>query len=615
MASNPPFQVEDQTDEDFFDKLVDDEFGPPATTGSNPPLADGSDSDDAKAFANLSVGEVGHAFDDFGAEGEKDCADAGTESVGAHAEERNSLVSSNSMGCDSVLESSNDGIGSEFPSDSSVSKSSGSGGLAVKEVGWNSFHADLDSVQNGSKGVGSYSDFFSELGVGSGDFPGNVGDTLNNEAKIVSAKGECVADGVNNSVNYANHQEGQVYGASLEQSTNVQDLNSSQYWDNLYPGWKFDQNTGQWYQVDGCDATAVADVHDSAGDWGAVSDRKTEVSYMQQAAQSVMETVTETSTTESVYSQGNNGYPDHMVFDPQYPGWYYDTIVQEWRALDTYTPSIQSTALTHDQQQHQNGFVSPGSFNQINDSLYGNYGQADNYASQGFGGQGQDRSWAGAYSNNNQQDLSTWATETVPKSEAFMTLGGNQQFDHSYSSKASVSTDQQEPLNSFGAVSIYNGGSQSHGKANGTFEFKSFVPDGNFSQQFSQPNLKPNEQTKFSNDYFGSQKTVGFSQQSFENGHQTSYAPNAGRSSAGRPPHALVTFGFGGKLIVMKDNSPLSTSSYGSQVGPWNLLLFFNAPFDCQNTEIRKEEYIYDVILCFYDVCPPAPCQKAFVLI
>ena len=28
MASNPPFQLEDQTDEDFFDKLVndDDEF-------------------------------------------------------------------------------------------------------------------------------------------------------------------------------------------------------------------------------------------------------------------------------------------------------------------------------------------------------------------------------------------------------------------------------------------------------------------------------------------------------------------------------------------------------------------------------------------------------------
>lgn len=30
------------------------------------------------------------------------------------------------------------------------------------------------------------------------------------------------------------------------------------------------------------------------------------------------------------------------------------------------------------------------------------------------------------------------------------------------------------------------------------------------------------------------------------------------RSSAGRPPHALVTFGFGGKLIVMKDNSGAS---------------------------------------------------------
>ncbi|GLT65838.1 hypothetical protein SLA2020_382430 [Shorea laevis] len=541
MASNPPFQVEDQTDEDFFDKLVDDEFGPTATTGSNAQLADGSDSDDAKAFANLSIGEVGNAFDDLGAEGKR--------TVWMVAQSLWALTRRRGIRWFRPIRL--DVIAYWSP--------------VLMEVGWNSFHADSDSAHNGNKGFGSYSDFFSELGGGSGDFPGNVGDNLNKEATIVSAKGESVADGMNNSVNHVNYQEGQVYGASLEQSTNGQDLSSSQYWENLYPGWKYDPNTGQmvssgWFVM----RRPVADVHDSASDWGAVSDRKTEVSYMQQAAQSVVGTVTETSTTESVYSQGNNGYPDHMVFDSQYPGWYYDTIAQEWRTLDSYTSSIQSTALTHDQQQHQNGFVSPG-----------------------FGSQGQDGRWAGANSNNHQQDLITWPTETVPKSEAFTTLGGNQQWDNSYSSKASVNIDQQESFNSFGA--IYNGGShQSHGKANGTFEFKNFVPDGNFSQQFNQPNPKPNEQTKFSNDYFGSKKSVGisqhsfenghqtsyapnvgrssgFSQQSFENGHQTSYASNVGRSSAGRPPHALVTFGFGGKLIVMKDTSPLSSSSYGSQ--------------------------------------------------
>jgi hypothetical protein len=203
--------------------------------------------------------------------------------------------------------------------------------------------------------------------------------------------------------------------------------------------------------------------------------------------------------------------------------------------------------------------------------------------------------------------LNTWQAETVPKSESFTNLGGNQQLDNSYGSKASVNNEQQKSFNSFGAVSSYNRSSEGHGETNGTVEFKSFVPAaGNFSQQFSQANPKLNEQTQFSNDYFGSQKPLHYSQQSFESVHQTSYASNVGRSSAGRPPHALVTFGFGGKLIVMKDTSSLSSSSYGSQVWPWNLfLVFLNAPFDCEITEIKKGEYIYENYL--FIMCPHPP--------
>ncbi|KAF3954932.1 hypothetical protein CMV_019786 [Castanea mollissima] len=545
MASNPPFHVEDQTDEDFFDKLVDDEFGPTTTTaGSNPKFgeevdskfAEGSDSDEAKAFGNLSISEAGNQLDEsvrggggsgssegegegggdssgFGLKGtqeEKDCVGggAGAESLGAHVEERDSLVSANSIGCDSVVGSSNDGIGSEFASDSTVSKSSGSGGSGVKEIGWNSFHAD-SAPQNGSHGFGSYSDFFSELDGNSGDFPGNVVGNLNSEAKMVTGNEGFAADGVNNSVNYANYQEGQVYGATVDQSSNVQDLSSSQYWENAYPGWKYDRNTGNWYQVGGDDGSTNV----QTSEWSAVADGNSEISYTQQTAQPVVGTATDTGMTGSVsdwnqvsqgnngteslsnwnqVSQVNNGYPEHMVFDPQYPGWYYDTIAQEWRALDTYTSSIQSTAQTPDQQQHQNGVL-------------------------------------------------------VAKAKMEAGLG------------------RMKSFNSFGPVSSYNRASQSHGEANGNVEFKSSVPGGNFSQQFSPANLKLNEQTQFSGDYFGSQP-VNFSQQSFESVHQTSYASNVGRSSAGRPPHALVTFGFGGKLLVMKNsNSSLSSSSFGSQ--------------------------------------------------
>lgn len=81
MAANPPqFQVEDQTDEDFFDNLVneeDDFVGPTktpiataatTTTSSTSTSAvndkftvgsNDSDSDDAKAFANLTVDDGG----------------------------------------------------------------------------------------------------------------------------------------------------------------------------------------------------------------------------------------------------------------------------------------------------------------------------------------------------------------------------------------------------------------------------------------------------------------------------------------------------------------------------------------------------------------------------
>ena len=50
-----------------------------------------------------------------------------------------------------------------------------------------------------------------------------------------------------------------------------------------------------------------------------------------------MGTATESGLTESIsnrdqVAQGNDKYPEHMIFDPQYPGWYYDTIAQEWRA-------------------------------------------------------------------------------------------------------------------------------------------------------------------------------------------------------------------------------------------------------------------------------------------
>ncbi|KAK0587440.1 hypothetical protein LWI29_022846 [Acer saccharum] len=584
MASSPPqFQVEDQTDEDFFNKLVDeDDFGGPTTTsGSSPPkfteeASIDSDSDDAKAFANLTLNDSG--FD------KKD--NIGMESVAEKKSDPNitdRVVESNDNNSD-VKE----GIGLEDVSDSAVTEENGS---VVKEVGWSSFYAD-STLQNGNHGFGSYSDFFSDLGDNSVQFPGNVVENVdvssNGEAKIVSGNAEGRSDAViDNSVNfdnYAQYQEGHVYAA--QDNANGHEMNS-EHWENMYPGWMYDANTGQWYQVD-TTASIQQESSDAtpSSDWNVVSE-KSEITYLKQSAQSVAGTVPETSKTESVsnwnsqVSQSqvhNNGYPEHMVFDPQYPGWYYDTIAQEWRSLENYNSAADSSVQANDQLS-QNGIASTDTFFNNSNSTYGDFGQAynygsqgdnnqsqhvtpvDSYASQGLSNLSQHGSWDGSHSNHQQQGLNMWQPETVAKGVTVPNFGQNQQVDNFYGPKASVSNhaNQQKSFNSVGTVPSYDNVSQSHNEANGVAAFRSFVPSVDYNQQFNPAYVKQSEQMQFN------QNTENVAEKLFQSGYQNSYAPNMGRSSAGRPPHALVTFGFGGKLIVMKDNSSLQNSTYGSQ--------------------------------------------------
>ncbi|KAL2348157.1 hypothetical protein Fmac_002157 [Flemingia macrophylla] len=595
MASNPPFHMEDQTDEDFFDKLVEDDIEPVVKSGHDHDHDEGNDSDEAKAFANLGISDVdAAAFEnsDAGESGVEVKGELGAvESDVGVEQEGNSLPSASSVGFDSKVDPIDDGtvVGSEFTSTSAGIRSDKVGSSEIKMVGWNSFHADLD----GGNGFGSYSDFFSELGDQSGDFPGNTNDNLSNDVKPgnevqndgSNASGNYVqyqeghgfdapleshtnrqGDGLNTSVNHVQYQEGQAYVVSSEEQANGQDLSSSQYWEELYPGWKYDYNTGQWYQVDGYGVTATTQQSSEANaavDWTAPSDGKTEISYMQQTAQSFAGTLAETGTTENVYSwnqvsQENNGYPEHMVFDPQYPGWYYDTIAKEWRSLETYNSTNQPSV-----HLVENGHTSTDTFSPNDNSLYNEYSQVDNYGPPGVDGQAVDGSWGGLYSANHQQGFDMYTAGTSTKRGDNITFAGNQQVNHSYASSVSVNKDLQNTSTTFSSVA-YNKVNHDHGLANGTFEPQSFGPSGDTVQQFNYSTTKFSEQNFFPNDFTENQKPFSYSPQTIQGGHQYSHAPHAGRSSAGRPSHALVTFGFGGKLIIMKDPSLLS-SSYGSQ--------------------------------------------------
>ncbi|KAF2299062.1 hypothetical protein GH714_030316 [Hevea brasiliensis] len=404
MASNPPCHVmEDQTDEDFFDKLVDDDFGP-TNSDSVPKFTEGSDSDEAKAFAKLSIED---ASGEGGAEVKARmilCASARLS--GLHVEESNTLDSSNSLGSNTIVESNNDGIESEVVPDPVLTKTIESSNSGVKEVGWSSFYAD--SVPNRNHEFGSYSDFFNDLGDTSQDFPGKV----NEAANLENSDG----DRLHNSAGYGEYQDGaQSYGGSAEEGVNGQDLNSSQYWENMYPGGNLMPTLGSGIK------------------W---------IVLMQQQSKRVL------------------------------------MLVQ----------------------------------------------QMDGHR-----------------------------------------MERNQQLHNSYDSNVSMynHVEQQKSFNSLGTVPSYDKLSQGNVNANGFVGSQSFIPSGNFSQQFNQGNLKQNEHMNVSNDYYSSQKPVNFSL----NNQQFSYAHNTGISSAGRPPHALVTFGFGGKLVVMKDggSSSLGNTSFGSQ--------------------------------------------------
>ncbi|XP_040991416.1 protein transport protein SEC16B homolog isoform X1 [Juglans microcarpa x Juglans regia] len=569
MASSP-FEEEDQTDEDFFDRLVNDEID---FTGLGPSVLKNDGLEEAKVFSNLSMAEVGSAAVDSG-------GNAGFEVNGEVAredmvlsaslevnednlasKESNSLIpenrneSNNMVAKESISslssnrnEVSEGGIEEECALDSTVGTNSVAAGAGMKEVQWSSFGSNNDV---GGAGFGSYSDFFSELGNSSEDpfaSVANMGkskmesnvvhDVLENPVANLGASG------------YEQPHEGQYLGVGTGQNLDGQDSRSSDYWESLYPGWKYDANTGQWYQLGGNDANTNADINVNANAHAMSNEvllDQTAYYQLQTAqAQSVAGTAAEGCTAGSVShwnqtSLGNMHYPVHMVFDPQYPGWYYDTITGEWKLLESYIPASNQLTSIDDNQQFLNQNVE----NHGSQSLVDEDGSAIHY---------------------NQQVLNTWQTQDVAKSDARGFTENRKSGDHySLISHLTNSTDQQSRFNPDGSFAQFEQPNWNVDGSNKFSGFQGFIPGDNSAQQQSQTKKELNQHMHFSPAHFDSQKSVNFSQHLLHSGTQFSHTSNEARSSEGRPPHALVTFGFGGKLVFMKCNSPFHTNSYGSQ--------------------------------------------------
>ncbi|KAM1252363.1 hypothetical protein ACFX2J_040375 [Malus domestica] len=607
MASSP-FEVED-TDEDFFDRLVNDDID--FTESVHKPVEKKEFVDD-KAFSKLSISEVGPVGvvdtggnASIGVNGELGHEDGavveqlGVSQVPAVVKEGESMkpdsrneastsddIADNRNGvsllddrvdirnaagawddmADNINEASAledkasntneakalEDKGKEGSVNGTVNTSLASVGSGMKVAQWSSFNSDLNPS--------------GEFGDVSGDPFANLGDIDKSwaESNVTdSALENSVPDlGVSS---YGQHQGGQHYGAVEEQSTDGQEeLNSSQNWDNLYPGWRYDPNTGQWYQLEGYDVNAntSADLNINANVQESVnvnsqtadnlfSDQKADVYYLQQQAQSVSQNVALGSETSAVsgwnqHSNGSTVYPAHMVFDPQYPGWYYDTIIQQWKQLESSTPAFdQSTSVEYNQQYHNLNVENHGS----------DVSNLD-----------------GSMRTYDQQNVSMWDNQKVSASDT-ISVTETQQYATQYFSTGHVtnSVNQQIGFNPSGSVALNQPASHGYDLSSGVRGFESFNPAGNHHHHQAK---EPNQVTRFSPANFDSHKPVQFLQQPIERGAQFSHEASVGWSSAGRPPHALVTFGFGGKLITMKDNSNIygSQDSVGSSINVLNLM-------------------------------------------
>lgn len=315
-----------------------------------------------------------------------------------------------------------------------------------------------------------------------------------------------------------------------------------QNWDNSYPGWKYDFSTAQWYQVGTSNSnTGVQSENwektnggEKSHDGREISDVLVDSRTDSNCEESVVQTVTE-SLTNSMNAMLNSGsreiteYPLNMVFDPRYPGWYYDTNYQQWNTLESYTQSIQVT-----------GNVSRNwSVPAMNDaSLGSNVSERKSNSCGDNGGI--------LHSTQNLEEH---------HSEEFH---GLQVCKTTNNTLCQPTIDEHHPRNSFVSSGI---------RENHIEPQKSFNRAESTYTRFTQNNVEQIHNTVIPASHFISYNPTTYlqyplSSEMTSSNPQFSGTPKKERSSEGRPPHGLVTFGFGGKFIIMKQAS----ARLGSQV-------------------------------------------------
>ncbi|KAG2647929.1 hypothetical protein PVAP13_1NG002800 [Panicum virgatum] len=524
------------------------------------------------------------------------------------------------------------------------------------------------------------------------------------------------------------------------------DSTDPKYLEAMYPGWKYDEATQQWYQVDTSNTIGnAAQLVDNTSQ-NLQQQQQLDASYLQNSVHAGLETIAEEGTaTAGVSSWGQGGaseYPPNMLFYAEYPGWYFDTNTQQWHSLESYQQAGTASAVqtganngalvtsggtaynakqtedlsVHNQVTQHNSFTNSfapqsqrettGAFgntmqsesatdNSLTSSFYGFDQHAnaeavssstshqvgfntaetvtDHYgAHKGF----ESSSLQSGYSSSDSQQSSYKAFEPstgyragykafepamgrLTSHNVFQQSAGNQggykAFEPSMSNQSGYnafepstghhsaskgfmpstghqigykgsedSTVNQASYNEFETSTGYNtsfkifepssaqhagymgsqpssgrqpnylgfdtsANHQGYGDVNGAVDTQGFAPMQ--STYHGQNQASANPQEHLSNSYLGTENSMNFNQQQFPVANTSNFQfghSHDGRSSAGRPPHALIAFGFGGKLIVMKETSSMTTSfnsgNQGNSSGTVSVLNLSEVVFDKVDT-------------------------------
>ncbi|AQK67681.1 Protein transport protein SEC16B-like protein [Zea mays] len=374
-----------------------------------------------------------------------------------------------------------------------------------------------------------------------------------------------------------------------------------------YPGWYFDTNTQQWHSLESYQQAAVQAGTSSTGQTVVASDDVVATSSLtgHNAGQTedlvAHNQVTQRNSSSNSFTHqnqwqttdalGNNvqseslassfyGFEQHMNAETtssstsQQTGFHTaETITDHYGGRKAFeSSSLQSGYSSSDSQQSShkafepstgyqagyNGFEpASGHHTAFEPAMHNQSGYKAFDPSTGH----HSASWGFMPSTGQQTDFKGSRASTVHQAgyeEFEISRGYNTNFK-AFESSSSQNAGYNGSQPSSGHQPNYMGFDTSanhHGytDVNGVASTQGFVPMQTTYQGQKQANAT--SQGHLSNSYLGTDNSMNFNASNLQFGH----SPHEGRSSAGRPPHALVAFGFGGKLIVMKETTSMPAS-------------------------------------------------------